>query len=112
MLRRILLLAVIPTALLAQTPNLPKGDLLWPNGAPGAQGTDDKDMPTLFPFVVPAGRGTGTAVIVCPGGGYQNLSMEKEGTDVARGFNSIGVTAFVLRYRLRPEEHHSLRTGG
>jgi acetyl esterase/lipase len=61
--------------------------------------------------VVPEGRGTGTAVIVCPGGGYQNLSMEKEGSDVARWLNSIGVTAFVLRYRLGPKYHHPIELG-
>jgi acetyl esterase/lipase len=96
----------------AQSPGaLSTGDLLWPNGAPGARGDQDADKPTLFPYVVPEGRGTGTAVIVCPGGGYQNLSMEKEGSDVARWLNSIGVTAFVLRYRLGPKYHHPIELG-
>jgi acetyl esterase/lipase len=96
----------------AQAPSaLPKGELLWPGGAPGAQGTELADQPTIYPFLVPAGRGTGTVVIVCPGGGYQNLSMEKEGTDIARWLNSIGVSAFVLRYRLGPKYHHPIELG-
>lgn len=96
---------------LAQPAAAPKPELLWPEGAPGAQGTEDIDKPTLTPFVVPQGRGTGTAVIVCPGGGYAHLSMDKEGTDIARWLNSIGVTAFVLKYRLGPKYHHPIELG-
>lgn len=92
--------------LVAQPPTPPKPELLWPNGAPGAQGAEDVDKPTLAAYPVPQGRGTGTAVIVCPGGGYVNLSMDKEGDQVARWLNSIGVTAFVLKYRLGPKYHH------
>jgi hypothetical protein len=47
-----------------------------PDGAPGAQGTDDKDKPALTPYLVPAAKATGAAVIVCPGGSYVNLSMD------------------------------------
>src|SRR5437868_4165171 len=112
MIRRIAISALFAGCLFAQAPStLPKGDLLWPSGAPGALGEADADKPTLFPYVVPAGRGTGTAVVVCPGGGYQNLSMEKEGSDVARWLNSLGVSAFVLRYRLGPKYHHPIELG-
>ena len=97
--------------LLAQAPNMPKADLLWIDGAPGAQGTQDEDKPTLAPYIVPQGRGTGTAVIVCPGGGYQHLSMDKEGDQVARWLNSLGVTAFVLKYRLGPKYRHPVELG-
>jgi len=93
--------------LLAQAPpNTPKADLLWPAGAPGALGAQDEDKPTLAPYLVPQGRGTGAAVIVCPGGGYVNLSMDKEGDQIARWLNSIGVAAFVLKYRLGPKYRH------
>ena len=95
----------------AQPANLPKGELLWPGGAPGAQGTEDIDKPTLAAYLVPAGRGTGTAVIVCPGGGYQGLSMDKEGDQIARWLNSLGVTSFVLKYRLGPKYHHPVELG-
>ncbi|HXA52422.1 MAG TPA: alpha/beta hydrolase [Candidatus Acidoferrum sp.] len=92
-------------------PNMPKGDPLWSGGAPGAQGSEPADQPTLYPFIVPAGRGVGTAVVVCPGGGYQHLSMEKEGSDIARWLNSLGVSAFVLQYRLGPKYHHPIELG-
>jgi len=95
----------------AQPGRGPQPELLWPAGAPGAQGTEDVDKPTLTPYVMPAGRGTGTAVIVCPGGGYQNLSMDKEGSQIAQFLNSIGVTAFVLKYRLGPKYHHPIELG-
>jgi acetyl esterase/lipase len=50
-------------------------------------------------------------VIVCPGGGYVHLSMEKEGSDVAHWWNSLGVTAFVLKYRLGPKYRHPIELG-
>src|SRR5579859_6422368 len=102
---------VLAGVMFAQTPNTPKADLLWPDGAPGALGTQDEDRPTLAPYLVPQGRGSGAAVIVCPGGGYQGLSMDKEGDQIARWLNSIGVAAFVLKYRLGPKYHHPVELG-
>jgi acetyl esterase/lipase len=98
-------------ALLAQPPAPPKADLLWPDGAPGALGAADDDKPSLTPHIVAPGRGTGTAVIVCPGGSYTHLSMDKEGEQVAIWLNSIGVTSFVLKYRLGPRYHHPIELG-
>jgi acetyl esterase/lipase len=109
--RYFLSFALLPCLGFAQTPAMPKADLLWPGGAPGAQGTEAIDMPSLAPYLVPAGRGTGTAVIVCPGGGYGALSMDKEGDQVARWLNSLGVTAFVLKYRLGPKYRHPVELG-
>ena len=107
-----LALILMAGALAAQAPpNMPKADPLWPGAAPGAQGTQDEDQPTLAPYLVPQGRGTGTAVIVCPGGGYAQLSMDKEGDQVARWLNSMGVAAFVLKYRLGPQYHHPMELG-
>ncbi len=57
---------------------------------------------TLTPFLPAPGRSTGTAVIVAPGGGFRSLSMENEGSDVARALAEKGVAAFVLKYRLVP----------
>jgi acetyl esterase/lipase len=57
-------------------------------------------QPTLTYFAAPAARATGAAVIICPGGGYGILAWEKEGVEPARWFNSLGVAAFVLKYRL------------
>lgn len=112
MTRVIAALVLLSGALAAQTPlRMPKADLLWPGGAPGAQGNEDIDQPTIAPYVVPAGRGTGTAVVVCPGGGYRNLAMDHEGDQVAKWLNSIGVSAFVLKYRLGPKYHHPIELG-
>ena len=89
----------------------PKPEPLWPDGAPGALGTEEVDKPTLAAYPVAQGRGVGTAVIVCPGGGYVGLSMDKEGDQFARWLNSLGVTAFVLKYRLGPKYHHPIELG-
>lgn len=57
-------------------------------------------VPTLTVFLPAKGTANGTAVIICPGGGYHVLLTKREGTDVARKFAELGVTAFVLKYRL------------
>jgi len=108
---RTLFLSLALAGALAAQPRGPQPEPLWPNGAPGAQGTADDDIPTLTAFIVPAARSTGTAVVVAPGGGYLHLSMEKEGTDVARWLNSLGVSAFVLKYRLGPKYRHPIELG-
>ena len=56
-----------------------------------------------------AGAGLAPAVIIAPGGGYSHLSIDKEGTDVAARFGTMGVHAFVLKYRVpaRPETNPS-----
>ena len=85
--------------------------LLWPAGAPGALGTEDVDKPTLTIYL-PAGENvTKTGVIVAPGGGYQHLSMQKEGSDIAVWLNARGVAAFVLKYRLGAKYHHPIEIG-
>lgn len=55
--------------------------------------------PTMQEFLPDPAINVGTAVIICPGGGFYLLSMDNEGDDVARWFNKKGVTAFVLKYR-------------
>ncbi len=57
-------------------------------------------IPTLSVFLPPEGSANGTAVIICPGGGYHALLVNWEGSRIARAFNRSGVTAFVLKYRL------------
>jgi acetyl esterase/lipase len=85
--------------------------LLWENGAPGALGDTDDDEPSLTLFPVRGGTGPTTAVIVAPGGSYGRLAANHEGRQVANWFNSQGVTAFVLRYRLGPRYHHPVEMG-
>src|SRR5438093_1149381 len=84
----------------------PQTILLWPGGAPGAQGGEDRDKPALTVYMPPNTTGPMTAVIIAPGGGYQRLSMNLEGRAPANFLNALGIAAFVLRYRLGPEYHH------
>jgi acetyl esterase/lipase len=84
---------------------------LWANGAPGALGSAPEDRPMITPYLPPDGRGNGTAVVVFPGGGYEHLSMVKEGSDIANWLAGLGVTAFVVRYRLGPAYHHPIQRG-
>ena len=79
----------------------PKVELLWPTGAPNAKGTADSDKPTLTIHLPAKDQATGTAIIICPGGGYGHLAMDYEGHQVAQWLNSIGITGFVLKYRHR-----------
>ena len=84
---------------------------LWPEGVPGlrADATPEKidqthasnvHHPYLVAFPAPADQAVGTAVIICPGGGYVRLSIANEGSLVAQHLNALGVTAFVLHYRM------------
>jgi acetyl esterase/lipase len=57
-------------------------------------------VPGLIAFIAPKEKATGAAVIICPGGGYTNLAMGYEGTEVAQRFNEVGISAFVLKYRI------------
>jgi acetyl esterase/lipase len=80
---------------------------LWEQGAPGALGQADEDKPTITLYRA-NGNGVRTAVIVAPGGAYAHLAMNHEGRQVANWLNALGVTAFVLKYRLGPKYHHPI----
>jgi acetyl esterase/lipase len=103
---------IVATAFAQVKPN-PNADpetvLLWPDGAPGALGTDDADRPSLTIFR--ARQANGTAIVVAPGGSYRNLASNHEGRQVANLLNAMGVTAFVLKYRLGPRYHHPIELG-
>ena len=89
---------------------------LWPKGAPGAEGSVTPETvrlnadgehilsniqePSIIPYLPGKAEATGAAVIVAPGGGFRTLSMENEGSNVARALAERGVAAFVLKYRL------------
>ncbi len=66
-------------------------------------GGNSQDIPTLTVFVPQTGRGNGSAIIIAPGGGYTTLVSNLEGRQVADWFTSRGFTAFVLKYRLGPQ---------
>jgi acetyl esterase/lipase len=72
---------------------------LWPDGAPGAMGKEDKDIPTLTLYPAPADKASGAAMVILPGGGYGGLAGH-EGKDYALWLNENGVAGFVVKYRL------------
>lgn len=82
-----------------------------PNAIAGPDEETNKDQvirkvskPTLTVFLPPAGTANGSAVIVCPGGGYGVLVMEWEGYRIARELNKSGIAAIILKYRLPDEK--------
>jgi acetyl esterase/lipase len=97
----IIILLALATISTAQTNQI----VLWEGGAPNAVGKEPLDIPTLTAFPAPEQIATGTAIVVCPGGGYSHLADIKEGSDVARWLNSLGISAFVLKYRLGMRYH-------
>lgn len=76
---------------------------LWNGDAPNALGKEPIDIPTITPFLALKEKSNGAAILVLPGGGYGHLSDIKEGSAVAEWLNSLGISAFVLKYRLGPK---------
>ena len=76
--------------------------ILFPDGAPGKMGNLSQDNPQLLAFTPKKMNTAKSAVLICPGGGYRHLSETKEGSQIAQWFNTLGVTAFVLHYRINP----------
>jgi acetyl esterase/lipase len=109
-----LLAVLIPAAGNAQSP--PLVIPLWEKGAPGFESRRDEPEeardywvrsihnPSLTVFRPPAETANGCAIVVAPGGGYRELVYEAEGRQTAQFLNSLGVTAFVLKYRLPNQE--------
>jgi acetyl esterase/lipase len=86
----------------------PKTELLWPDGAPGALGNAEEDRPGLDIYLPERAKTGGSGVVVCPGGGYGMLAMDHEGRQIAQWLNSLGLAAFILKYRLGPRYHHPI----
>ncbi len=95
-------IALVCAATVSAQPDY-KRELLWPEGAPGALGSDTKDQPALTIHLPEKGNATGTAIVVNPGGAYRGLAADHEGLQVAHELNRHGIAAFVLRYRLMPD---------
>lgn len=75
-------------------------ELLTFDDAQEIRGVSKVTNPSLTAYLADENISSGTAVVICPGGGYSHLAINKEGYKVAKWFNSIGVSAFVLKYRL------------
>src|SRR5258706_6889832 len=80
----------------------PQTLLLWPGGAPGALGQEDRDKPAITIYMPPDTTGPMTAVIIAPGGSYRGLAADQEGRAPAHYLNALRIAAFVLRDRLGP----------
>jgi len=113
LIRYLALGVALPFAAVAQT--APQVIHLWPNGAPGFESKKDvpeeaKDYwvkninnPSVTVFLPPKDKANGCAVVVAPGGGFRELVFDAEGKQVADYLNAVGVTVFVLKYRLPNE---------
>ena len=82
----------------------------------GTGGLNDRAIsdvvePTLTVYLPPKDKATGVAIVICPGGGYQRLAIDKEGHDVARWLNTIGVAGMVLKYRLPGGQNMKMALG-
>ncbi|MGE5393164.1 MAG: alpha/beta hydrolase [Candidatus Saccharibacteria bacterium] len=109
------MLLILPFGLLSQPS--PQVIPLWEKGAPGFENRKDipekaqdywvKNInnPSLTVFMPPKEKANGCAVVVAPGGGFRELVFNAEGKQAAEFLNSIGVTVFVLKYRLPQEEN-------
>lgn len=114
-------LVLFTVTLFAQ--NKPTVIPLWENGAPGFEHLKDtpeqaKDWwvknihnPSITVFKAADSIATGTSVLICPGGGHRELVFDAEGTDAALYFNKLGITAYVLKYRLAREEASPYKLG-
>lgn len=109
----LIFITLVPTTALAQNPVLK----VWPYGVPGSTKSDSwiekatetngvvsryekVNDPTLTVFLPTAEKATGTAVLICPGGGYGVLAFDHEGYAIARWLNENGIAAYILKYRL------------
>ena len=75
-----------------------------PNETKLVKRVENVSVPTLTVFAPPADKKNGAALVIAPGGGYNILAWDLEGTEVAEWANSLGVTAFVLKYRVPKRE--------
>jgi len=109
----VLLLTLLITNSYSQNPVLK----VWPNGIPGSLKNDTYSEkvtesngipsryekvtdPSLTVFLPSAEKATGTAVLICPGGGYGMLASDHEGYAIAKWLNDNGIAGFILKYRL------------
>jgi acetyl esterase/lipase len=104
---------------------------LWPTGAPGSEGVTAQEVfkppanpkfpelpsnftvthyPSIYVFLPPKEKANGVAMVVAPGGGHTQLVIDKEGWEIADWLNSMGIAAFVLKYRLAraPDSKYTL----
>src|SRR5437899_1310476 len=120
----VLLLTSVSTTQVSKAAE-PAEILLWPNGAPGSEGKNAKELiergtngekkvssihnPSLTPYLPSKENASGAAVIVIPGGAHRYLAVDHEGYNVAQWLSDHGVAAFVLKYRLARETNSTYK---
>lgn len=98
MMRRVIFFVLLAVTMAADAQK-PVELNLWPDGPRSSNG-DPEDMAKVWVYLPDASQATGRAVVCCPGGGYEHLSMQNEGHDWASFFTSQGVAFVVLKYRM------------
>ncbi|MEI6753812.1 MAG: alpha/beta hydrolase [Paludibacter sp.] len=90
-------------------PNGPKesNELTVPESFRDSGFLKDISDPRMLVFTSPKEKANGTAVLICPGGGYSGVAFRHEGKDIAKWFNELGISAFVLYYRM-PNGHYTV----
>lgn len=88
-------------AQMVSSAGIPQAIPLYPGKAPGALGEAEADKPRLYPML-PSKRSTSAAILVIPGGGYQNVALGHEGFQIGEWLRAQGMAAFVLDYRVAP----------
>ena len=96
--------ALLSLTLAVGQPAAPEVLPLWADKAPMAVGDSAADKPSIKVFKAPADKATDAAVVICPGGGYGFLAKDHEGQQVAELFNTLGFTAYVLKYRIATKD--------
>ena len=116
---RQLLLSILVVMTFFETINAQEEIKLYNNGAKESNGITDNETKDknnfvinitdarMYAFIAPREQATGAAVVICPGGGYRGISVEKEGYAIAKWFNQLGISAFVLYYRM-PNGHYDI----
>jgi endo-1,4-beta-xylanase len=119
------LLALLLAPLVSFAADIPKEIQLWPDGAPGSEGKTAPEVvkksgsgeisvwsihhPSITPDLPAAGKATGAAMLVIPGGGHRVLAITHEGYNVAEWLSERGIAAFVLKHRLARETNSTYK---
>jgi acetyl esterase/lipase len=98
-----LIITLLPAALLSHVASAvePLTIRLWEQAAPGAIGSEEKDIPTAIVYLPKQNSATTGAIVILPGGGYGGLAMDHEGHQIARWANELGLAGIIVSYRHR-----------
>src|SRR5260370_1099337 len=116
LMHRLTVFLFITLSIAAQAQDTARQIPLWPNGAPGFENKRNEPEqaqdywvknihnPSITVYLPPKEKATGAAVVIFPGGGHRLLVFNAEGRDPARFLNSLGIAAFIVKYRLFRED--------